>query len=304
MAAFRRGDGGTGACEVSANSGSWRPTRRLSRPSTASAWSVPRARPAARVISRVSSPTSLATPVWLSVAAWNSEGPAGVIPVGVPKPPTPPLTARPRIAVVRAPDERSQVDLGQDVTLQQESVGLVVRLFGEQRQLLVDHRLQQPPGVEAERRRQPRAGDDARQHVRPQDVVGVELVAALEHVHARAQVGELPRGAVHHRQRQARAQDLVLDRVVVDQAQIVVGRCAVHGQLTEPRLGDGAGLEGGAQQRRHAVLPDREGALEHRHQLAAPERDRRLGDRGGEHPRALVDRLHDDRHSSQQPLRI
>ena len=59
IAAFRRGDGGAGACEVTAKSGSWRPTSRFRRPSTASAWSLLRARPAARVIRRVSSPTSL-----------------------------------------------------------------------------------------------------------------------------------------------------------------------------------------------------------------------------------------------------
>ena len=44
---------------VPANSGSWRPIRRFSRPSTASAWSEPRAKPPARVIKRVSSPTLL-----------------------------------------------------------------------------------------------------------------------------------------------------------------------------------------------------------------------------------------------------
>ena len=76
IAAFRRGDGGAGACEVTAKSGSWRPTRRLSRPSTASAWSLPRARPAARVIRRVSSPTSLAALGRASPTCWNSDGAA------------------------------------------------------------------------------------------------------------------------------------------------------------------------------------------------------------------------------------
>ena len=143
--------------------------------------------------------------------------------------------------VRRAADEGAQIDLGQDVALQEEAVGLVVRLFGEERQLVVDHRLQQPPGVEAERRAEPRGGDDAREDVRAQDVVGVELLLALEVVHPRAQVGEFPRRPVHHRQRQARAEDLVLDGVVVDQAQLVAAGARRHARsATAPRAGSAA----------------------------------------------------------------
>ena len=40
------------------------------------------------------------------------------------------------------------------------------------------------------------------------------------------------------------------------------------------------------------------------HQLAPLHRHRRLGDRGGERSRALVDRLHDRRHAAEQPLHI
>ena len=39
-------------------------------------------------------------------------------------------------------------------------------------------------------------------------------------------------------------------------------------------------------------------------QLAALERDRRLGDSGGEHLRALIDRLHHGGHAGEQPSRI
>jgi hypothetical protein len=85
IAALRRGDGGAGACEVSAKSGNCFPTSRFSRLSTASGCSVPRARLAARVISRVSSPTSVEVFAARSADDWKSV--ALRIPVGVPKPP-------------------------------------------------------------------------------------------------------------------------------------------------------------------------------------------------------------------------
>ena len=52
--------------------------------------------------------------------------------------------------------------------------------------------------------------------MRAQHVVGVEFVALLKRGDARTQVGELPGGAVHHGQRQARTQDLDFDGVVID----------------------------------------------------------------------------------------
>ena len=78
----------------------------------------------------------------------------------------------------------------------------------------------------------------------------VELLALLEHVHARAQVGELPRRAVHHRQRQPRAEDLVLDRVVVDEAQLGRPARRLRRQLAEARRRHDAGRE-----RRRAAAP-------------------------------------------------
>ena len=51
-------------------------------------------------------------------------------------------------------------------------------------------------------------------------------------------------------------------------------------------------------------LPGRKAPCSIRHQLATLERYRRLGDRRGEEPRALIDRLDDDRHAAQQPLRV
>ncbi|HNB04462.1 MAG TPA: hypothetical protein PKV97_00910, partial [Thauera aminoaromatica] len=92
------------------------------------------------------------------------------------------------------------------------------------RELVVQHVLQQAPGFLAQRRALPRRRDDASEHVRPQHVVGVEFVAPLEPDHPRAQVGELPRSAVHDREREARTEDLGLYRVVVDER---------HGRLSE-----------------------------------------------------------------------
>ena len=90
---------------------------------------------------------------------------------------------RPRVAVVRAPDERPQVDLRQHVAAAAASDwsrGRPLRRTATSSSWITG--CSSAPGIEAERRREPRAGDDARQHVRPQDVVGVELVAALEQI--------------------------------------------------------------------------------------------------------------------------
>jgi hypothetical protein len=192
------------------------------------------------------------------------------------------------------------------MALQQEAVDLVVRLFGEQRQLLVDDRLKHAPGIEAERRAEPAAGDDAREHMRAQDVAGIELLALLEHVHARAQIGEFPRRAIHHRQRQARAEDLVLDGVVVDQAQIAAGTAGgdVRGKLAEPRLRHRTGLQRGAQHRDHPLLPDRERTLQRGQQFAALQRHSGLGNGRREQPRALVDPVDDRRDATEEPLHI
>ena len=94
--------------------------------------------------------------------------------------------------IARAADQRAQVDLGQHALMDQPAIGLVVRLFGEVRELVMQHRLQRVPRVVAQARRTPGRRHDAREHMRTQDVVGVELLAPLEHRDARAQVGELP----------------------------------------------------------------------------------------------------------------
>ena len=132
----------------------------------------------------------------------------------------PPRSGRRPAAARRAADQRPQVDLGQHALLDQPAVGLVVRLLDESGELLVQHRLQLAPGSRLEAGRSQASMTMRASTCGAQHVVGVEFVALLEHRHARAQVGELPRRAVHHRQRQARAEDLALDRVVVHQRQL------------------------------------------------------------------------------------
>ena len=140
--------------------------------------------------------------------------------------------------------------------------------------------------------------------MRPQDVVGVELLAALERVHARAQVGELPRCPVHHRQRQARTQDLVLDGVVVDQAsawccvarlrQFAGQRCREHAALQRPRA---AAPSSCAARRAWAFWNSSSSS---RRSIAT----RGSADGAGEQPRTQLDRLHHCRQALEQSLCI
>ena len=163
---------------------------------------------------------------WTRSCRWHA-------PVGAPKPP-PPVAGRAssRVAWSRAPDQRAQVDLGQHVVLDQPAVGLVVRLFDELRELLVQHRLQQRASRRASARRARQASSTMRASTcGAQHVVRRRVRRGVSSMrHARAQVGELPRRAVHHRQRQPRAEDLALDRVVVDQRQLRRARTAGGGR--------------------------------------------------------------------------
>ena len=84
-----------------------------------------------------------------------------------------------RPAVVRAADERPQVDLGQHVALRAASGwsrGRPLRRSSDE--LVVQHGCSTRQASRPSRRAQPGVGDDARQHVRAQHVVGVELLAA------------------------------------------------------------------------------------------------------------------------------
>ena len=72
--------------------------------------------------------------VWKSVALRR--------PVGAPKPPLAAITGRAPPVFERRMNGRRSTS-GSTLALQQEAVDLVVRLFGEERQLLVEDRLQQ-----------------------------------------------------------------------------------------------------------------------------------------------------------------
>ena len=126
-----------------------------------------------------------------------------------------------RRRVARAADERPQVDVGQHALRRPASGwsrGRPLRTSSANSSCSTGCSSRQPSrrqaGARARRRSTMRASTWARSMS-----CGVELLAALEQRHARAQVGELPGRAVHDGQRQARGDDLALDGVVVDQRQ-------------------------------------------------------------------------------------
>ena len=169
-------------------------------------------------------------------------------------------TRRRPTRVLRATDQRAQVDLGKHAALQQPPIRIVVRLLGEHRQFFVQHRLQRAPVVECQRRTQPGRRHEARQHMGAQDIVRLELLTSLEEIDARSQVGELRRSAIHHRQRQPGAEDLQLDRVVVDQAQLhlAAGR---DRQVANQSRWQNAVFDGTAKHRRDRAEPGRRGLV-------------------------------------------
>ena len=173
----------------------------------------------------------------------------------------------------RTLDVRMQIDRGQHTTLDQPAVGLVVGLLDQRRQFLVQIRLQLAPTVQAAAGRAPGVDDDARQHVRAQHVLGVELLASFQRRHARTQVGEFRGRQIHHRQRQARGQDLAFDGVVVDQRQRTAGagRRQVGRTLRRCALQQRA-----AQAAHHRLVPGCGALLQLEHQIAAAHESRML----------------------------
>jgi hypothetical protein len=126
--------------------------------------------------------------------------------------------------------------------------------------------------------------------MRAQHVIGVQFFAAFQCIHARAQIGEFPRRAVHHRQRQARAEDFVFDGVVVHQAEpAAVGR---RGQVNGAHGRDHAAAQPAAQHRGHALQPDGRGLLQVHHQIAPLHRQRGLGGLARKQFGASIDGLH------------
>ena len=210
--------------------------------------------------------------------------------------------------VARAANEGPQVDLGQHALLDQPAVDFVVRLFGEMGELVVQHGLQGAPCVVAEPRGTPRIGDDAREHMGAQHVVRIELVAALEHGHARTHVGELPRRTVHHGEREARAEDLAFDRLVVDEAQAPAARrtgAAAGGrEVGGARHRHAAALQRGAQ-RGHGALHPQAVVLREVFDGVAPAHHRgRIGHLTQQDARPVIHRLRDARQPVQQAFDV
>ena len=83
-----------------------------------------------------------------------------------------------RIAA-RAPDERPQVDVGQHALLGEPAVGFVIRLLDQQRELLVQHRLQFAPAFQRLPGRAPGLEDDARQHMKGYTAIEGSLTAEV-----------------------------------------------------------------------------------------------------------------------------
>ena len=205
--------------------------------------------------------------------------------------------------VLRTANQRTQVDLGLDAALQQPPVRVVVRLLGEYRKFLVEHRLQHTPVVERQRRPQPGRRHQARKHLRTQDVVRFQLLMALEKIDARPQVGELRRSTIHHRQGQPRTENLELDRVVVDQAQLhlATGR---DRQLADQRRRQDTVLDGTPKHRRDRAEPGRRSLVEIADQGPAMRGDGGFGSRAGQTLGPLLHRLNQRRHAFEQSFCI
>jgi hypothetical protein len=116
-----------------------------------------------------------------------------------------------------AADEGPQVHLRHHLLGDQPAVGLVVGLLDQECELIVQRRLDLAPVVAGQPALPPRVESDPREHMGTQRVVGLEFLAPLEHRHPRTQIRELPRGAIHDRQRESRCEDLPVDGVVVHQ---------------------------------------------------------------------------------------
>jgi hypothetical protein len=135
----------------------------------------------------------------------------------------------------RAADEGPQVDFGQHTLLDQVAVGVVVGLFDQVREFFMQHGLQFTPAVQAQPPDAPGFEHHAGQHMRAQQVVRFQFGAAFQRGHARAQVGKLPRRAVHDGQRQPGGDDFQFDGVVVDQRQADVAARPTAGRRCATR---------------------------------------------------------------------
>ena len=155
-----------------------------------------------------------------------------------------------RRAVDAASDQRAQVDVGQHALLHQEPVGLVVRLGGQRRDLQLHRALDARPGVRPEIAVDERADDDLGQLLRTEQVVVDQFVQALERRDAGLQVVQLPDGHVDDGLGQARDEDLLLHRLVVDQHQLL--RVSLHRR--EQRAGAGGGPVGDCGVAQHLAL--------------------------------------------------
>ncbi len=204
--------------------------------------------------------------------------------------------------VARPADQRVQVDLGQHAAVDEPSVGLVVGLLDQACQLFMQRLLQLAPAVQAATRCAPAFDDDARQHVRAQQVAGLELFAPLERRHPRAQVGEFRRAAVGDRQCQARSEDLALDRVVIDQRQ-VRGRRAGPRQLARAQRRR-ALQQRVAQAADHRPVPGGRALLQLAHQLAPAHEAQVLGRLGQQPVGGVGERVDCRRQALDQLLRV
>ena len=115
----------------------------------------------------------------------------------------------------------AQIDLGTDALPDQPAIDLVIGLMDERRELLMQHRLQNPPGLGAEAGGEPALRHRTGQRVRAQHIQRVEFVAVIERRHPVAQIRELPAGLVQQRHRHVRDDDLLVDRGVVDNREFV-----------------------------------------------------------------------------------
>ena len=93
-------------------------------------------------------------------------------------------------------NEMAQIDLGTDALPDQPAIDLVIGLMDERRELLVQHRLQNPPGLGAEAGGEPALRHRTGQRVRAQHIQRVEFVAVIERRHPVAQIREPPAGLV------------------------------------------------------------------------------------------------------------
>ena len=206
----------------------------------------------------------------------------------------------------RAPDQRPQVDLGPHALAQQPAIGLVVRLLDHLAEGRVDHLLHGPPVLQRQPGRAPAVDHDASHHVRPQCVATVEFLASLQAGHASPQIRELPRGLVHHGQRQARAEDFHLDGVIVDQLQRVAAAAhAGRRRRSERRPATrGADARHGAQAVDQRLLPlrCRSGQIDGR--VHALVRQLRFGLLVCQSVGAVEHPLHRGRHREQQRLHV